>query len=313
VEPLMPALTRPIDSICLADDPNVTVARVELGLTLYLTDMMTWARSGAARALELFLKRAPRKWLTFYTTSLLPRWHVIGEASHAELVSSLSLPWSAGKPRHLLSFELSDDMHAHCAGFAYREIDPTRTGRAGILELTLPQETDPAQLLELTQEVAACGPFFCGVAGYVARWNVNQRRLAFEHIYNWSHRYWGLDAQDAERFSWLAPHALPGSNWLTLIGHGLLDAAKLDLKPLLKGEGLHDVEATSLEQGVLVRAGKATIGDLNEVTVPEAYAEAARWLAPAFVKEPPPLYGPFADAENTLDWQQRFLVPKKWS
>lgn len=302
-----------IDCFVLAEQPRVIVARVELGLTLYLTDMRTWATGGAARALEVFLRHAPQDALGLYTTSQLPGWRRATKATHALLVESLSAPWMAGRPRHLLSFSLVDDPGTPSAGFVYREVDASRTTRAGVLELTLPQETPPEVLLKLTEEVAGCGPFFSGVGGYVARWNEAHRHAAFESIYELCQRYWGLDIQDAEAMAWLAPRGLPGTNWLTLLGWPLVDALGAAAPALKDGES-NGVRVSTLSHGTLVRAGaQATVGDLNQLELPTAYMEAARRLEPAFVIEPPALGGTFAREGHAGRWFRRLVDALEWS
>jgi TseV toxin immunity protein TsiV len=310
----MPPPDPPIESLALAEEPRVTVARAELGLTLYLADMRAWAAGGAARALEVFLRHAPRDWLIAYTTSQLPEWRYASEDVHRHLVETLSVPFLSQQPRHLLSFELVDDMGTPSAGFVYREVDPARVARTGILELTLPQETPTEVLLRLTREVAECGPFFSGVGGFVTRWNVAHRHLAFDCIHDWCQRYWGLDVQDSEAMSWLAPRGLPGSNWLTLVGAPLLDALG-EAAPVLE-EGEQDmVSVSTLRHGLLVRAGpEATVGDLNRTDLPEAYMAAARRLVPAFVAEPPSFGGAFArDKGETGRWFRRLVDSLEWS
>jgi hypothetical protein len=309
----MPPPNPPIDSIVLAQDPDTTVARAELGLTLYLADLRTWATGGAARAFEIFLRHAPRDWLIAYTTSQLPDWKYASEETHELLRESLSAPFLQGKPRHLLSFALVDDMGAPSAGFVYREVDPSRASRAGVLELTLPQETPSEVLLTLAREVAECGAFFSGVGGYVTRWNEEHDVLAFDSIHAWCQRYWGLDVQDAEAMSWLAPRGLPGSNWLTLVGWPLLDALGADAPSLEEGEE-DGVQISRLTHGLLVRAGpEATVGDLNRTELPTAYMAAARRLEPAFVPEPPAFGGAFTRNEDSGRWFRRLVDSLEWT
>jgi hypothetical protein len=275
--------------------------------------MRAWATSGAARALEVFLRHAPRDWLIAYTTSQLPDWRYASETTHQQLVETLSVPFLSQKLRHLLSFELVDDMGTPSAGFVYREMDPERTARTGVLELTLPQETSPQVLLQLAREVAECGPFFSGVGGHVTRWNAEYQHLAFDGIYEWCQRYWGLDVQDTEAMSWLAPRELPGSNWLTLVGAPLLDTLGPAAPALEEGEQ-DGVSVSALSHGFLVRAGEeATVGDLNRTELPVAYMAAARRLAPAFVTEPPSFGGAFARNQDAGRWFRRFVDSSEWA
>lgn len=309
----MPAPIPPIDAVVLPGDPPTTVVRAALGLTLYLADMREWAARGAARALEVFLGHAPRELLAAYTTSQLSAWRRISDTAQQRLLESLSTPFMSETPRHLLSFQMVDDTGTPSAGFAYREVDPSRADCAGVLELTLPRETSPGVLLRLAREVAECGPFFSGVGGFVTRWNAGHRHLAFDRIHSWCQRYWGLDVQDAEQMSWLAPRGLPGSNWLTLVGRPLLEALGEAAPGLEEGER-DAVSVIALSHGFLVRAGEeATVGDLNRTELPAAYMAAARRLAPAFVPEPPPFGGAFAREQHAGKWFRRLINSREWA
>src|SRR4029450_13847279 len=98
-------------------------------------------------------------------------------------------------------------------------------------------------------------------------------------------RYLGLDAQDPLAMSWLAPTGLPGTGGLTLIGAPLGGALGMDDAALKRRDWHEDVRVHALAKGLLVQAGRApTLGDVNRLTLPFAYAEVARALAPHFVE-----------------------------
>ena len=86
------------------DDPAVTIARVELGLTLYLDPDVGWAHQGATELLRNFLSLVPPELLCWYWTSHSGRWFKAEPPTVQELPALLSLPWSQGDVRHL--FEL---------------------------------------------------------------------------------------------------------------------------------------------------------------------------------------------------------------
>jgi hypothetical protein len=198
--------------------------------------------------------------------------------------------------------------------FAYREFDPTRGGpRASILEVTLPQMLDPQVLLRCAVEMSALGPWSSGIGGYVGRWNRYKKNSAFWTQHRWARRYLGLDLEDAEEMSWLAVDALPGVNWLTMIGKPLAGAASIDLGLLAQHKWTHDVAVQPIGNGVLLRAGALpTLGDRNQLEYPTAYSEVARRLAPHFVEEPPELWGEFWREKDTRAWQRRFIEPDGW-
>lgn len=303
----------PIPGLCLTDDPDTNVAEVTLGMTFYLADPLHWAQRGAGQALDAFLGPAPLDRLTWYTTSMLEDWHRTGEAGTRGLPGMLSNELIA-RIRHLFSFELADRTDVPRAGFVYREYDPGRGGpRASVIEASLPQEADPAALVELASAIVQSGPVYCAVGGYAARWNPFEKNTSYTEIHGWTRRYLGLDVCDADAMSWAAVQGLPGTNWLTFLGPALA-AARDDLDlAALAARGWGSAIATSVGGGLLLQAGPGpTAGDRNRLGYPKIYAEVARALAPYFVEEPPELGGKFWREQHTRPWQRRFLEPDGW-
>lgn len=303
----------PIRGTELADEPYTPIAEVTLGLTLYLTEPVVWAQQAASQALDVFLEHAPVANLQWYTTSVLPDWHRAGVLGAQQLAAHLSF-WQIQRPRHLFWFDVVDNTDVPSVGFRYREYDPTRGGpRASVLEITLPQLADPAILLGCAEALSHVGPWLCGVGGYVARWNRFKKNSAFWTLHEWGRRYLGLELVDAEEMSWCAVDALPGTNWLTMIGKSLAGALSIDLALLASHEWIHGVTVGPVGNGVLLRAGaEPSVGDRNQLEYPKPYAEVARELAPHFVKEPPEFWGKFWNEKDTKAWLYRFLEPDGW-
>jgi hypothetical protein len=303
----------PIPGTELADEPYTRTAEVALGLTLYLTEPLVWAQQAAGQALDVFLQHAPSDSFEWYTTSLLPTWHRAGVIGAKQLATQLSI-WQLAKPRHLFSFDLVDDTEVPTTAFSYREYDPSRGGpRASVLEITLPQLDDPKTLLRCAEAIAPVGPWVSGVGGYSARWNRFRKNTSFWTLYEWGRRYLGLELGDPEEMSWPAASALPGTNWLTMIGKPLAGSRNIDLALLAAHTWSHDVTVSPIAGGALIRAGKEpTVGDRNRLEYPAAYAEVARELAPHFVEEPPEFWGKFWREKNTKAWLRRFLEPDAW-
>jgi hypothetical protein len=297
----------------LSSMPDVTVARVALGLTVYVDDPLTWAREAAAAVLSSFLARAPEGEVVWYTTSLLSDWQRVGHASAGKLVDGLS-QWQLVKPRHLLWARVVDDTGAPSVGFSYREVDSERAGRAGFVQLVLPQQHDAAVLLDLALEIGESWPVLCAVGGHLATWNEYEKPTAFWHIYEWCRRYLGLDAQDPDAASAHVSHGLPGTSWLTFVGDGMADALEVDTSALEKHAWKTDVSVSRLARGILLRAGDAPdLGDRNRLAYPAPYAEVARRLAPYILAEPPEYFGGFAEHRATKRWMHRFLQPSEWT
>jgi hypothetical protein len=307
----MPATSPLPPARVLAAAPAVSVARPALGLALYLAEPVAWTRENAAAMFEAFWARVPEGRLRWYTTSELTDWFRVGQNGRDGIVRALSR-W-IGQPRQLLQLRVVDDAGAPSAAFVYREIDPRRCSRSATLELVLPPETDPEELVALAAEAARLGPLLSGVGGFTATWNPHEKPTAFWDIHDWCKRFVGLDVQDAEAMAWHAFDGLPGSNWLTLVGNVAADRVRLDLAALAAGPWKHGVKATPLAHGLLLQAGPAPVlGDLNRGEFPWAYAEVARRLAPAFVKEPTPFWGGFHEHGDTVAWLRRLVEPEGW-
>jgi len=308
-----PVRTRlPVPPIVLRDARDVRVARVALGLTLYLDDALPWARGGAAAALRAFVAAAPSGRLRWYTTSAMDTWDRCGSDTLARLADSLTLPWGSVAPRHCFELRVADDTDAPALGFSYREVDAARRGGAGWLQIVLPDDHDPSDLLHLALELGHAHPFLGGVGGYVAAWNRDQRAAAFRAMRAWCKRYVGMDVQDPDAMSWRARAALPGIGWLTLLGPGLLRA--LPGACDLAAPWHEPVAVMPLSHGTLVRAGeRPTLGDLNALVYPAAYAEVAHRLAPLLPADPRPFPQWGDDAMETAAWVRRFVAPEGWS
>jgi hypothetical protein len=302
-----PAVPRPM---ALAAAPHVLVARPALGLTLYLGDPAAWARSGAAALFDVF-RRLPQVKLNWYTTSQLTDWFRV-DGNRLDQISGALSGW-LGRPRHLLQTRVVDDPGAASIAFAYREVDLRLARTAPTLEILLPPDRDPAQLLALASQAATLGPILFGIGGYVASWNPHEKPTAFWEIHGWCKRYLGLDVQDADATAWRILDGIPGTNWLTLIGPALADRLKLDLGRLEAGPWGPGIVAKSLPHALLLRAGELPVlGDLNRAEFPSSYAEVARRLAPLFVAEPAGYWGGFYENEDTVKWLRRLVEPESW-
>ncbi|MDY7231162.1 type VI immunity family protein [Hyalangium rubrum] len=294
----------------LADSPEVSVTRCALGLTLYLDEPFVWASEGARALLECYLQLAPREALSWYTTSTLDAWHRFTPEAAESILESLPVPWSEERVRHLFTFRLADELGAPGLGFLYKEMDAAR-GRRGFLQLLLPERHDPKDLLRLANEIGERWPVLCGVGGYMGTWNEWLKPTAFWSLLRWSKRFLGLDIQDPDPMCWFAADGLPGSNWLTLVGDGLAERIGLDVPALQAQRWTEGTRVHALRRATLIQAGAApTLGDVNALSYPAAYAEVARVLEPYFVKEAPEYWGGFHEEKKTAQWLRRLVYPE---
>ncbi len=297
----------PIASVVSPDDPNVTIARVELGLTLYLDARGPWSHEGAARVLSSFLAVVPPTLLSWYSTSRTRGWRKIDSSAMSELARMLPASWTDGRPRHLFEFIVTDDVECPSCGFRYREIDAGRAERAAVVEVTLPQEHDPGYLLPIARAALAAGPLWSGVGGYAVRLGETFRADAFDVAWAWTQRYLGIDIQDAERMAWRAPEGLPGVNWITIVGASLAKARGIDLSGALRHSWIDPFIASEVaHDALMIVAGEApTVGDSNRFEEPSAYAEVAQALGRVMVQNPPEFLGRFREGDASRRWFDR--------
>jgi hypothetical protein len=297
----------------LARRPEIAVSRLALGVTLYVDDGLGWGKKHAVEALDRFLRVVQRRGDWWFTTSMISSWRRISERGLPEVRAALGIGWDESRPRHLFWFRLVDDTNAPGVGFSYREVDDRRGARTGFLEIFLPQDESPRALLQLVLSVVEAAPFWSGVGGYVATWNHWTKPISFWSIFKWCRRFIGIDVQVPDEMAWLARGGLPGTGWLTLLGAPLINRLEIDVGALSAAPAPHATVVQELPRGALVRAGEApTVGDVNNLGYPAAYAEAARLLAPYLVAAPPRLWGGFYDDDMSAKWFRRLLDPEGW-
>ena len=304
MDPSLPALRARV----LAED-GTPVIRPVLGLTAYLDNPELWAREGAKAAWERFSSLPQAQAVEWFTTSVMPTWEpwaMRREARAAEALSSWS--WVSDRPRHLLQVTFADSPEVPSVGFAYQEVDPERTRRAAVLELTFPVEMEPAELEAVVRSVLLLGPVHALVAGYTVRWNAFHRRLAFNQAYLWCKRFLGLDVQDPEFSSWWVPAAAPGMGWLTALGPRL--AGRIPPAAL---ERLTAARADRVGDALLLRTSAApSVGDRNALADLAGWQEVAALVSPLLPEAPDGYAGAFAAPDELRAWMLRFVEPERW-
>jgi hypothetical protein len=170
----------------------------------------------------------------------------------------------------------------------------------------------PAETLEsLARQLLDTLPIWVGTGGFAFSFDPRTRRPAFDQIWAWARRYWGIEVVDTQAASWDAIRGLPSGNWLTLLGDAFIDKR---LPRLVADAGIIEpLSARRCQFGTVLRAGKGPLlGDLNEFEDMSPYERAAKVLEPALVADPTPFPGMFTDHESTKLWIRRFLEPGLW-
>jgi hypothetical protein len=299
----------PIPDRVDVDDPDVTLCRACLGVTLWTDDPLRWAQQGAAAlfALALALPSAAR--LRWYTTSAMDTWAGFDAEARAQLAEGLPLPFFQTVPRHLLGLRVSDALDAPSVSFRYREVDPVRTRARGCVQVIIPLDEDPGALFQLVMEAASTLPFWCGTAGVVASWDPLDREASLRAVHPWSRRFAGMDVQDPDGMGFDVNLGLPGVAWLTLVGEGFAAARSLDLDALARTPWAHDVAAMRTANGLVLRAGATPDPwDLNLLRAPDALREVARALDPWVLAAPRDFDG-WPEGETAL-WMHRLARPE---
>jgi len=305
---------KPFLRYALPERPEVAVAQITYGLTLYLDEGLTWAKGAAAEALSLFLDVAPRASLRWLKTSVLPEWQRINERDLLSLGAGLTVGWTETRVRHRFRMQLADDQGAPAAGVDYQELDEHCDGRTSVLQLALPPALGHAALLHLATELGSRFPYWSGIGGWVATWDDGDKATAFRCLLGWCKRSLGLDVQVPDEMARYARAALPGTGWLTLVGSPLAQARAIDLAGLAAQKWETPATVKTLPRGLLIRAGEVpTLGDLNQLQYPEVYADVAARLAEYLPDGPLLFWGPFSYEDVAVKWLHRLVTPDGWA
>jgi hypothetical protein len=282
-----------------------------LGLTVYFEDGLPWAETGAAELFDRFLEVVPPYRFKRWTTSTFDDWRDVHLAL-PEIRTQLSIRNITGRVRHLWSFRIGERPDAPEVELAYREVARGPMSPLGYVELQMPIDVDPAELLALTIEVGQRFPVTFAIGGYRVSWNRHYPRNAHHWFWRFARRFLGFDMQNPERAAWRAAQWLPGSSWLTLIGS--TEALDEDARATLKARTWErDIAVIPLAAGLLLRAGEhPQIGDVNQMEFPFAQAEVARALHPFFDPSPPGPDGVVEEEDLQRDWRDRLVSLEEW-
>jgi hypothetical protein len=304
----------PVRREYLRADRRFTVAQATLGLTVYLANGVAWAREGALAALNVFLRHAPEERLRWYSVSTGDQWNPLRSQTFSTLAEALPLPWHRTSPRHLFQLRVVDETSTPTTAFIYRELDEDRAPCAGYIQCVLPFEHPVDDFVTMILGVLGCGLWWSGLAGYLATWSVAEKPTSFTTLRRWCRRYHGLDVQDPDAMMLRVTEGLPGTNWLTAIGKPFMARRELVPEVTLAPAWDEAIEVAALPQGMLVRAGDLpTLGDLNTLDRPVAYAEVAQRLEPYVLASPPDFPWWSVEEKETRRWFHRLARPEEWS
>jgi hypothetical protein len=139
-----------------------------------------------------------------------------------------------------------------------------------------------------------------------------QKLEAFDQIYGWSKRYWGLEVEDLNRTLPVALGGAKGANWLTLIGNELWQRLE-EANDRLENEVAEPLHVYGAAFGKVIIAGeRPVLADRNRGEFPDAYAMAERMIEPVKITEHPEFPGRFEEESATMPWLRRLTHPDEW-
>jgi hypothetical protein len=282
------------------------VAWVTQGAVLYLRGSLgpvwpqlvdVWERLLAARRGEPW--RYYRVWSDM-------RWRALDSAGLRALRELLA----RGESRPFWKVEVANREATPDLSIEFADVRPTAgEERASYVRIRRPLDGAPDELRDSVLQLADALPFWVGSAGHLFNPVEAAWLPAFDQIWAWARRYWGVEVVDLRAGTWDALRGLTSVNWLTLLGDQFLEA-NASVNP---GAASGALAARRTRHGVVLQAGaRPVLGDINSFEEIAPYREAARLLEPALLADPTPFAGMFTDHESTLAWGRRFLEPEPW-
>ncbi len=285
------------------------VAMVSQGLVLYIHSSLEASWEGLLGLWDWFVARTAGVRPLYGKTSTAIDWRRIGDYELGSVRAEIGR--SRGKQPfwHIQIANHPDLPDISLEIFHFRGM--LDSDRAGCIMLRLPIGWEPKLVLEAADLIGNSVAFWAGSAGYMFHGLEKEKELAFDQIWAWSRRYWGIEVVDVHAGSWDILQGIYGVNWLTMIGNEILNT-KLSAVALLSNPR-PGLELKALRHGIIVQAGPHPVfGDMNRFEDVSAYVAASRLLEPAFLQEPRDFMGMFTDHKSTLAWIRRFLEPEKW-
>lgn len=278
-----------------------------------------------APALTLYLPGAPRR---VEVTAALNAYRQTCPVDRQEFVSGSQAPAftpvSGAMGRRILESHLErmsqridegiavwDGRETESWWFTIRGVPPIgETRRASFCQVRFPSETDMERVYGLALTLAETLPFLSGHGGYTAVFNAERKMSAFDQIFVWAKRYWGLEVEDLNLTLEHVVDRIKGANWLTFVGEGMMS---LDDEIGSELSGLAGVDVAATRHGRLLRAGPAPVlGDRNRMEWPEGYAAVEKLLAPHKLTHHDEFGGRFEREGATMSWFRRLLEPDQW-
>jgi len=179
---------------------------------------------------------------------------------------------------------------------------------ATMLEILLPVDTDPQQVMGLMRDYADELPLVHGFAGFVTLPLNSNYAAHMNTFYEWSRAHWGLQVALADELCNPALHGLHGVSWLTLIDNETAGA----LSTAGRLANLPGVNVHRGNQATLLAVGDGpSLGDIR-VGYPETLARVHHALGPLMSPKTVELRH-FDNDGATQAWWHRFERPSEFA
>jgi hypothetical protein len=236
-------------------------------------------------------------------------WRTIDGGAEARLRHEIQ---ASGGDRGYWKVEFVDKYPLPDMSFEFQDVQNTLGhSRASYIRLRLPVAFPVDRLLEIAHSLSRHLPILQGSGGYMFNVDERERDLAYDQVWAWARRYWGVQVVDPRKGTWDAPRGLLGVNWLTIVGRSFF-AGKLSQ---LAADPVEDKQFAVhlLENALILRAGPMPLlGDLNTFEDLTPYVAASHAVRAAFTNEPNSFRGMFSDHQSTLSWIRRYEEPAAW-
>lgn len=184
----------------------------------------------------------------------------------------------------------------------------SEAGQASIVRFDFEWDFDPDELRLFTTRVLEEIECICGTGGYV--FNPNEGDYAsdaYNQMFAWAMRYWGVDAQDLDACAAAALGGLPSPAWLTVIGASLASKAPESVDRARKAA---HASADAGHHVVIQVEERPRLIDRNRRDALGNYPIVAEALLPLQTEEPIEFDGDLWDEDNTVQYLRRFTNPE---
>lgn len=182
---------------------------------------------------------------------------------------------------------------------------------ASFCRVVFPMDVEPEKVANMAGRFIDSLKILSGHAGYSVDYDVGRIGTAFEHIYTWARKYYGIDVVDLKNTLPCAVHEIKGAGWLTLLGNDFRRNLNVGVSALTERNS--EITLTTGAHGVVIRCdNRPVLGDRNRCQFPHLYAEVERVLLPLKIKNHPSFPGRFQMEGVTKAWLRRFVEPENW-